>query len=184
MSSFGLFSCLFVCESRTRLTRFCAARLAEPTAHSPIHSSLSTQPCRISAPKPGTTSSSSTLHMTPLAASPHSLLATQCKEERVVRRWHRNGSAASLERRAASGKAPVLSRAQVSCHVRAPILAANRAHRAIHYTELLPAVRQKTGLFSGNLGVRCSATARRSWEAETNKARREQQMRVSATTHA
>jgi hypothetical protein len=29
--------------------------------------------------------------------------------------------------------------------VRAPILAANRAHRAIHYTELLPAVRQKTG---------------------------------------
>lgn len=29
--------------------------------------------------------------------------------------------------------------------MRAPILAANRAHRAVHYTELLPAVRQKTG---------------------------------------
>ena len=29
--------------------------------------------------------------------------------------------------------------------MRAPILAANRAHRAVHYTELLPEVRQKTG---------------------------------------
>jgi hypothetical protein len=65
----------------------------------------------------------------------------------VVREWHRrwDGSVASLERKAGSGKARALSRAQVSRHVRAPILAANRAHRAIHYTELLPAVRQKTG---------------------------------------
>lgn len=38
-----------------------------------------------------------------------------------------------------------LTAAQVSRHVRAPILAANRAHRAISYTELLPKVREKTG---------------------------------------
>lgn len=65
----------------------------------------------------------------------------------VVRRWHRswNGSADSLERKAGSGKTRMLSRAQVSRHVRAPVLAANRAHRAIHYTDLLPEVRQRTG---------------------------------------
>ena len=33
----------------------------------------------------------------------------------------------------------------MSRHIRAPILAANRAHRAIHYTELLPQVQQATG---------------------------------------
>lgn len=67
--------------------------------------------------------------------------------ERVIRRWHQlwDGTPASLERRQGSGRARVLNRSQVSRHVRAPILAANRAHRAIHYSELLPAVRQKTG---------------------------------------
>lgn len=60
-----------------------------------------------------------------------------------LQRW--DGSAASLERKQGSGRARVLSAAQVSRHVRAPLLAANRAHRAIHYTDLLPSVRQKTG---------------------------------------
>jgi hypothetical protein len=60
-----------------------------------------------------------------------------------LQRW--DGSDASLERKRGSGRARVLSTAEVSRHVRAPILAANRAHRAIHYTELLPVVRQKTG---------------------------------------
>jgi len=65
---------------------------------------------------------------------------------RVLRGWLQrwDSSAASLERKAGSGKARVLSRAQVSRHVRAPILAANRAHRAIHYTELLPRVQAAT----------------------------------------
>jgi transposase len=65
----------------------------------------------------------------------------------TVQRWHErwDGSPASLQRKAGSGKARALTATQVSRHVRAPILAANRAHRAIHYTELLPAVRQKTG---------------------------------------
>jgi hypothetical protein len=67
--------------------------------------------------------------------------------KRTLRNWFQqwDGSAASLERKAGSGKARALSRAQVSRHVRAPILAANRAHRAISYADLLPAVRQKTG---------------------------------------
>ena len=66
---------------------------------------------------------------------------------RTLQRWHArwDHSPQSLERREGSGKARMLSRAQVSRHVRAPILAANRAHRAVHYTHLLPAVRRKTG---------------------------------------
>jgi hypothetical protein len=66
---------------------------------------------------------------------------------RTLRNWHRrwDGTAASLQDKQRSGRPPALSRAQVSRHVRAPILAANRAHRAVHYTELLPEVRQKTG---------------------------------------
>jgi hypothetical protein len=64
----------------------------------------------------------------------------------VVRHWHDrwDGTPASLQRKPGTGKARILSAAQISRHVRAPILAANRAHRAVHYSELLPAVRQKT----------------------------------------
>jgi len=67
--------------------------------------------------------------------------------ERVVRRWHQrwDGSPASLERKAGTGKARLLSRAQVQRHIATPIRAANRAHRAIHYTDLLPRVRAATG---------------------------------------
>ncbi len=66
---------------------------------------------------------------------------------RTVQRWHERwtGDAASLERKEGTGSAPILTRVEVSRHVRAPILAANRAHRAIHYTDLLPSVQQKTG---------------------------------------
>jgi hypothetical protein len=65
---------------------------------------------------------------------------------KVVRDWHLqwNGTAASLERKSGTGRARALSRAEVSRHVRAPILAANRSHRAISYTDLLPSVRKKT----------------------------------------
>jgi hypothetical protein len=67
--------------------------------------------------------------------------------ERTLRRWHRRwrGSPASLKRRAGSGKAPLLSRAQLDRHVCVPILAANRRHRAISYPQLLPGVRAATG---------------------------------------
>lgn len=50
----------------------------------------------------------------------------------------------SLERHEGSGGTPILTPLEVSRHVRAPILAANRAHRAISYTKLLPEVRRKT----------------------------------------
>lgn len=65
----------------------------------------------------------------------------------VVRRWHQrwDGSAASLQRRKGGGRPRSLSSRQVQQHVRAPILAANRAHKSLHYTKLLPAVRRKTG---------------------------------------
>lgn len=66
---------------------------------------------------------------------------------RAVQRWHErwDGTPASLEEQPRTGRPRALSRAQVSRHVRAPILAANRAHRAIHYTELLPRVQAASG---------------------------------------
>jgi hypothetical protein len=66
---------------------------------------------------------------------------------RTVQRWHQrwDGTPASLQRKEGTGKAPILSSAEVSRHVRAPILAANRAHRPVHYTTLLPSVKAKTG---------------------------------------
>jgi len=66
---------------------------------------------------------------------------------RTVQRWHArwNRTPASLQHKAVSGRPRILSRAQVSRHVRVPILAANRAHRAVSYSSLLPTVRQKTG---------------------------------------
>jgi hypothetical protein len=58
-------------------------------------------------------------------------------------RW--DGSAQSLERHEGTGATSILTPSEVSRHVRAPILAANRAHRAVSYTKLLPEVRRKTG---------------------------------------
>ena len=65
---------------------------------------------------------------------------------RTVQRWHSrwNRTPQSLEGQPRSGRPSVLSRAEVSRHIRAPILAANRSHRAISYTKLLPEVEQKT----------------------------------------
>lgn len=65
----------------------------------------------------------------------------------VVRHWHDrwDGTPVSLQRKEGTGRVPLLSRAEVSRHVRAPILTANRAHRAISYTDLLPEVQRKTG---------------------------------------
>lgn len=67
--------------------------------------------------------------------------------EWVVRSWYRrwDGTPASLEMQPRSGRPRILSKAEVSRHVRAPILAANRVHRAVHYTTLLHTVKAKTG---------------------------------------
>lgn len=58
-------------------------------------------------------------------------------------RW--NGTPKSLNREPVLGRPRILTPLEVSRHVRAPILAANRAHRAISYTKLLPEVQRKTG---------------------------------------
>lgn len=67
--------------------------------------------------------------------------------DKSLRQWHQrwDGTPASLQEQPRSGRPRILSRAEVSRHVRAPLLAANRAHRAIHYTTLLPSVKAKTG---------------------------------------
>jgi hypothetical protein len=64
----------------------------------------------------------------------------------TIARWHQqwNGTAASLKEKARTGRPRALSKRQVLQHVRAPILAANRSHRAISYTQLLPSVRSTT----------------------------------------
>ena len=64
-----------------------------------------------------------------------------------MRRWHArwDGTVHSLKEKRRQGRPRTLSRAEVSRHVRAPLLAANRAHRAVHYTTLLPSVKARTG---------------------------------------
>jgi hypothetical protein len=65
----------------------------------------------------------------------------------VVQQWHQrwDGSAASLQDKQRSGRPRKLSSRQVQQHVRKPILAANRKHRPISYTQLLPSVQAATG---------------------------------------
>ena len=65
----------------------------------------------------------------------------------MIRHWHDrwDGSAASLKRNAGTGKERALSSRQVQQHIRKPILTANRKHRPISYTQLLPSVQAATG---------------------------------------
>jgi len=67
--------------------------------------------------------------------------------ERLLRLWHSrwDGTPASLQERSRPGRPRLLSRAQVARHIATPIRHANRAHRAIHYPDLLPRVRGATG---------------------------------------
>jgi hypothetical protein len=73
-------------------------------------------------------------------SSTHNFAALACRHavkggEEVVRRWHQrwNGTPESLEEQPRSGRPPILTQAEISRHIRAPILAANRAARPIHY---------------------------------------------------
>ena len=67
--------------------------------------------------------------------------------EQTVRRWHKqwDGTPQSLEHEKGAGRPRALDSREVQQHVRTPILRANRAHKAVHYSNLLSAVRQKTG---------------------------------------
>lgn len=64
----------------------------------------------------------------------------------LLSRWRRrwNGTPQSLEEEKRSGRPRALSSAQVRRHVAAPIRNANRAARAVSYTELLPQVQKAT----------------------------------------
>ena len=65
----------------------------------------------------------------------------------TVQIWHQrwDGTAASLQRKEGGGRPRALSRREVQQHVRTPLLRANRAHKAVRYSTLLPTVRVKTG---------------------------------------
>jgi hypothetical protein len=67
--------------------------------------------------------------------------------ERTIRGWYQrwNGTPQSLEDKQRSGRPRILTPVEVSRHIRAPILAANRAHRAIHYPDMWKSVQTKTG---------------------------------------
>lgn len=84
----------------------------------------------------------STAHSFAALAARHSIAGGRD----VVRRWHDrwDGTVQSLERNAVSGRPRALNSRQVQQYVRTPILRANRAHRAVHYPQLLPCVRQKS----------------------------------------
>jgi transposase len=65
----------------------------------------------------------------------------------VIQRWHQrwDGTPQSLQHKKGAGRPRAMSKREVQQHVRMPILRANRAHKAVHYTTLLPTVRAKTG---------------------------------------
>jgi transposase len=64
----------------------------------------------------------------------------------VVRHWHDrwDGTPFSLQHKQGAGRPRKLSRTQVSRHVKPRILAANRRHEAVHYTDILSAVQDAT----------------------------------------
>jgi len=70
--------------------------------------------------------------------------------KKTVQRWYQqwNGSAGSLQRKAGTGKRPLLSTEQVKRHIATPIRHANRAHRSISYASLLPQVQWKKGFLA------------------------------------
>lgn len=76
-------------------------------------------------------------------AARHGVAAGRSTVYSWLQQW--DGTPRSLERKAGSGKPRILSAAEVYRHVRAPLLAANRTARPVHYSTLLSSVCQKTG---------------------------------------
>ena len=65
----------------------------------------------------------------------------------TIQRWYArwDGTPSSLRQRAGAGRHRLLSAAQLRDTIALPIRNRNRAHHAVHYTELLPTVRDRTG---------------------------------------
>jgi transposase len=66
--------------------------------------------------------------------------------ESTIRKWHQmwNGTVASLQRKAVSGRPRKLSRGQVQRHVQRRIVTANKRSQAVHYPSMLPAIKAAT----------------------------------------
>jgi hypothetical protein len=75
-------------------------------------------------------------------AAAHGVIASR----KTIFNWRRQwtGTPQSLMRKDGSGRASILTPSEVNRHVRAPILAANRSHRAASYTKIYDLVKQKT----------------------------------------
>lgn len=76
-------------------------------------------------------------------AAQHGVTVTRQTLYNWRRQW--NGTRESLEHKKGAGRPPLLTPSEVSRHIRAPILAANRAQRAIHYPDVLQQIQTKTG---------------------------------------
>jgi transposase len=66
---------------------------------------------------------------------------------RTIRNWlaRWDGSAASLQHLKGAGRPRSLTAEEVQRHIPTPIRRKNRAHVSVHYSELQPAVEQRTG---------------------------------------
>jgi transposase len=97
-------------------------------------------------------------------------------DRNTITRWRNrwNGTPQSLERKPVSGRPRILTRVEVSRHLRAPILTANRSHTAISYTKIYESVKQKTRkklslrtlqrTGKEQLDIECKATVKRTQE--------------------
>jgi transposase len=66
---------------------------------------------------------------------------------RTIQRWlaRWDGTSSSLEHTRGAGRPRLLSAAEVNENIRAPILERNRSHHAVHYTDLVDPIRERTG---------------------------------------
>ena len=66
---------------------------------------------------------------------------------RTIQRWlaRWDGTPSSLEHKRGAGRPRLLSAAEVNENIRAPILERNRSHQAMHYTDLVDPIRERTG---------------------------------------
>jgi transposase len=63
----------------------------------------------------------------------------------AISRWYKawNGTIQSLQRKRVSGRPRILNKNEMTRLIKQPILRKNRVHRPIHYSELVPAIREK-----------------------------------------
>ena len=66
---------------------------------------------------------------------------------RTIQRWlaRWDGTPSSLEHKRGAGRPRLLSAAEVNENIHAPILERNRSHHAVHYTDLVDPIRERTG---------------------------------------